>query len=176
MPDHPDGAWFHAILTTYGSWLPGDPRGYRTRHHRGDVEGDYKNPPPKGQYDALHKSSRDSLKGEPVVLRPELRKLVCESIRDKLVELRATIACIAVAAQHGHVLVKMPPEMTRLWMGHAKRHAWHQLREAGWNGKLWAKRPKFIPIKDRAHQLNVYAYILRHEAEGAYVWKHNDGG
>jgi hypothetical protein len=46
-PDDPSFAWFHAIITTYGAWLDGDARGFRTRHHREHVEGDYKNPPPK---------------------------------------------------------------------------------------------------------------------------------
>jgi hypothetical protein len=30
---------------TYGTWLPGDPKGFRTRHHREHIEGDYKKPP-----------------------------------------------------------------------------------------------------------------------------------
>jgi hypothetical protein len=26
--------WYHIIMSTYGSWLYGDARGFRTRHHR----------------------------------------------------------------------------------------------------------------------------------------------
>jgi hypothetical protein len=33
--------WYHVIISTYGGWLHGDPRGFRTRHHRAHVEGDY---------------------------------------------------------------------------------------------------------------------------------------
>jgi hypothetical protein len=47
----PDGAWYHIMLTTSGDWLYGDARGFRTRHHREHVEGDYKNPPPPGIYE-----------------------------------------------------------------------------------------------------------------------------
>lgn len=44
--DHSDTRrWHHIILTTYGSWLPGDLRGFRTRDHREHVEGDYRPPP-----------------------------------------------------------------------------------------------------------------------------------
>jgi hypothetical protein len=39
--------WYHVTGSTYGAWLPGDPRGFRTRHHRQHVEGDYKDPPPR---------------------------------------------------------------------------------------------------------------------------------
>ena len=33
--------WYHVMCHTYGTWLPGDPKGFRTRHHREQVEGDY---------------------------------------------------------------------------------------------------------------------------------------
>ena len=49
-------AWFHIVLTTYGSWLYGDERGFRTRGHREHVEGDYKRPPTAGLY--RHKAQR----------------------------------------------------------------------------------------------------------------------
>ena len=42
--------WYHVVLSTYGSWLYGDKRGFRTRHHREHVDGDYKNPPSLGKY------------------------------------------------------------------------------------------------------------------------------
>ena len=166
--------WFHVILTMYGTWLPGDKRGFRTRKHREHVEGDYKNPPPPGIYEGLAAHSRKRLRFEPVVLSYEQRKTLGVAMRDKLEKLGAVVACLSISAKHGHLLVKLPPSQTRLWVGHAKRHAWFELRETGWSRKLWAERPKFIPIRDRAHQLNVYRYILRHAHEGAYVWKHSD--
>lgn len=41
-------AWYHVLTNTYGTWLRGDRRGWRERHHRKHVEGDYKNPPKPG--------------------------------------------------------------------------------------------------------------------------------
>jgi hypothetical protein len=38
------GRWYHIIETTYGAWLYGDQRGFRTRHHREHVDGDDKRP------------------------------------------------------------------------------------------------------------------------------------
>ncbi len=174
-PDTPaHWQWFHVILSTYGSWLPGDPRGFRTRHHREHVDGDYKNPPPSGIYEGLHTASQASLKTSPVVLTTEQRVIVGEAIRNRLEELGSTVACLAVGGQHAHVLAKLPPNEARNVVGEAKKKAWFERRDAGFPEKLWAKRPKCDPVKDRRHQVNVYHYILRHEREGAYVWKYVD--
>src|SRR2546425_7588419 len=70
--------WFHVTTHTYGTWLPGDPRGFRTRHHREHVEGDYKNPPPKGAYDKLWQRSKDLMKRHPVYLTIPQRKRAAE--------------------------------------------------------------------------------------------------
>ena len=56
---------------TYGTWLPGDPKGFRTRHHREHIEGDYRNPPPKGIYEGLHECAKRSMKRDPVFLDPD---------------------------------------------------------------------------------------------------------
>ena len=34
--------WYHVGSNTKGTWLTGDPRGFRSRHHREHVEGDYR--------------------------------------------------------------------------------------------------------------------------------------
>lgn len=73
--------WYHCMGNTYGTWLPGDPRGFRTRHHREHVEGDYRDPPPKGQYDQRFTQSKQLLTRQPVHLSKELRPRV----RDELI-------------------------------------------------------------------------------------------
>ena len=73
-----------------------------------------------------------------------------------------------------HYLAKMPLTAPREWTGIAKKHAWFEARDRGWEGFLWAKRSKAIPVKDRRHQLNVYGYIGRHVDEGAWLWSFND--
>ena len=166
--------WYHIILTTYGAWLPGDPRGFRTRHHRQHVEGDYKNPPPPGRYEKLKKHSTESLKHPPVILSPELRPVVGKALRDRLHEFKVLVACLSVGGQHIHLLAKMPIEQSRTLIGSVKQHTWFVLREKGWTNKLWGKKAKSIPIRDRAHQINVYNYIIEHQNEGAWVWKHSD--
>ena len=63
-----------ACATTYGTWLPGDFKGFRTRHHREHVEEDYKSAPPAGLYYGLHRQSRELMKRDPVHLAVEQRK------------------------------------------------------------------------------------------------------
>jgi hypothetical protein len=162
--------WYHLIASSYGSWLHGDSRGFRTRHHREHVEGDYKNPPPPGMYADLEHRSATSLKRNPVAFPENLRSVVGEAMRDQLVRLGADVLCVAVSGQHAHLLAKLPEGQARHLLGLAKKHVWFVLREQGWKTQLWGKRGKEILIEDRQHQVNTYRYILDHVHEGAWVW------
>jgi len=173
--DHSDTRrWYHIILTTYGSWLPGDLRGFRTRDHREHVEGDYRNPPPTQQYAARRDRSRRLLKHPAIELTPAQRHIVGTALRDRLKKLGAYVVAIAVDLQHVHLQLKLPPREAMSWIGLAKKHAWFELRETGFHSGLWGKRAKVVPIKDRAHQVNVYRYIMRHAQHGAWVWNWKD--
>ena len=167
--------WYHCILGTYGAWLPGDDRGFRTRKHREHVEGDYKNPPPPGEFGSLKETARQSLKQEPIALGQAFRECVGKALRERLEGLGAIVVAVSVSSRHVHVLAKMPFDCPRQWVGLAKKHAWYELRDRHqWNGKLWGKRGKYIPVRDREHQLRVYHYILEHAAHGAWIWKWGD--
>jgi hypothetical protein len=166
--------WYHVTLTTYGAWLPGDARGFRTRHHRDHVDGDYKNPPAPGAYRGLEAHVRKTLKQPPVNLSPSHQALVGKALLERLDGAGAIVVCVAVASQHVHLLAKMPRAARRDWLGAAKRHAWFELRDHGWKGKLWAKGGRMAPVLDREYQLNVYRYIIRHAESGAWVWKWGD--
>jgi hypothetical protein len=163
-------AWFHLTAHSYGAWLHGDPRGFRTRHHREHVEGDYRNPPPEGEYADKYERSKELLKQAPVVFPTGWRSVVGGAFRDRLEQEGALVLCVSASGQHVHALAKMPPALARHWVGLAKRHVTFVLHERGWEGLVWAKRSKETPVKDRRHQLNVFDYILRHAREGAWVW------
>jgi hypothetical protein len=166
-----DGAWYHLIETVYGAWLYSDERGFRTRHHREHVQGDYKNRPPAGSYHRERQRSRSNLKQQPVVLSPRWRPIVGGAFRDRLQGLGGFVLCLAQSGQHLHALVKLPREADpRIWAGFAKLHATFEAKTQGWTGKMWAKRGKEIRVRNRGHQVNVYRYILDHEKEGAWVW------
>jgi hypothetical protein len=100
--------WFHATTHTYGAWLYGDPRGFRTRHHRYHLEGDYKNPPPKGMYDAQLAQSKRLLKQEPVVVPLARRPVIGAARVEMFLRLEAQLLCLSISGQHAHLLAKMP--------------------------------------------------------------------
>ena len=168
--DDPSFAWYHIIVTTYGAWLDGDARGFRTRHHREHVEGDYKAPPPRELYAVRRQRTVESLKQAVVCFAPEWRPVVGAALVERLQGLGGFVLSAACARQHGHILAKLPGGSAREWTGLAKRHAWFVARDKGWVGKMWGIRSKALPIRDRTHQLNVHRYILNHAKEGAWVW------
>jgi len=141
--------WFHVIATTYGAWLPGDPRGFRTRHHRDHVDGDYKSPPPAGIYEGLHRNSAKLLKHDPAVLSVAQRATVGIALRTRLDELGASLIAISVSGQHVHMLLKVSPKNRPKAGWHREdarvvRTAKDRLEE-----EAWGKRGKYLTIRDR---------------------------
>jgi REP element-mobilizing transposase RayT len=178
-PIHPWHDWYHVTLHVYGSWLRGDPRGWRSRHHREHVEGDYKNPPPKGKYDNLYELSKALMKRDPVKIASELRQFIANAIAEKLHSDGIEVLIVSVDALHVHVLGRFPDHKPRYSIGYAKKHATQKLKAhglaVGLNLKLgeglWAKRSHPEAITDRAHQLNTFGYIFGHSKSGARIYK-----
>lgn len=145
--------------STKGAWLRGDPRGWRSRHHREHVQGDYKHPPPPGAHDVLLKQSRRLMQRPPGLLTWPQRVVACMALAEKLTELGAEVIEASVTRMHMHVLVRFTPlgmtwrehlqspgmavpglcaanslqdgrdPIPRHCIGIAKKHASHRLRE-----------------------------------------------
>src|SRR5438093_3751255 len=98
----PWNSWYHLTVHVYGSWLRGDSRGWRSRHHREHVDGDYKNPPPKGKYDRLHEQSKRLMKRQRVVLTPEQRAFACRAMVGALLSLAVEVIAFCVGGKHWH--------------------------------------------------------------------------
>ena len=60
--------WYHCTCNTYGTWLRGDPRGWRTRHDRERVEGDYRHPSKPGTWERTYQRSGQLMTRSPVRL------------------------------------------------------------------------------------------------------------
>jgi REP element-mobilizing transposase RayT len=166
--------WFHLIAHVYGSWLRGDPRGWRAVHHRQHVEGDYKNPTPKGKYDGLYRHSISLMKRDAVSIAQDLRAIVVEAVVEKLRADRIEVLVASVDGKHLHVLGRCRDHKPRSWLGRAKKHTSHSLRQMGLRveeGGLWARRSWAHPIGDREHQVNTFHYIAGHEQKRAAVWR-----
>jgi hypothetical protein len=156
---------------TYGTWLPGDPRGFRTRHHREHIEGDYRHPPPKGKYAARYEDAKRLMKRDPVYLTIEQRRLVVRLLVESLHRRNFDVATACVTDVHFHILARFPDHNPRHWIGIAKKESSHFAKQEGLGaeGGLWAVRTKSLPVNDRAHQLNAAKYIFDHRSEGGVV-------
>lgn len=166
--------WYHCNGNTYGTWLHGDPRGFRERRHRRHVEGDYKNPPPAGAYDRLHAHARKIMAGEPIHLNIRQRRSACHAMVGELHANGIEIIALGVDDHHFHVLARFPDHRPKHWIGLAKRRASLMLQGDKSHARLWALGSRAEPVRDRAHQLNVFNYIVRHAKRGAFVWTFRD--
>lgn len=174
MP-HPGKRWYHIILNTRGTWLPGDPRGFRTRKHRVHSSGDYKHPPPQGEHAGLHEHTH-RISSPPVIINPSLRPIVGQALLHKLQTQTHPVIAICVGSNHAHLLAELPDDRERVkhLAGTWKQAASHRVR-TDLPGKLWASGCDPIPIRDKSHHTRTFQYILRHEREGAWVWSFRDG-
>ncbi len=179
--------WYHCIGNTYGIWLPGDPRGWRTREHRQHVDGDYKNPPPRGKYDKLHEHAQKLMQRDAVTLREDQQQIVLDVLTESLAFNEVPCVVISVSPTHAHVLArfvrgrrtsggKVIADPPRHYFGIARKRASRRLSENGSipPGGLWSKRTTIVPITDRSHFENVVDYIQRHIQERAVIWLNDD--
>lgn len=166
--------WYHVNGNTYGTWLPGDPRGWREKRHKKHVDGDCKNPPPKGSGDAMHRHARSLLKQSPVHLDIAQRGIAGRALVEWFLTHDVEILALSLDAIHYHLLARFPDKQVRPRVGRAKKHAYHELRDHSFEGRLWQRGCNVVPISDRPHQLNVFGYIGRHRQLGAWTWTFRD--
>jgi hypothetical protein len=163
---------YHVMWGTYGSWLPGDPRGFRTRKHRLHVPWDYRHPPPAGAYDGLYARAQQSLKKPPVALPACLRETVGRACLERFGLEGVEVFALSVGSQHVHAALGCPGEGLKERVGRAKKVSSHRVRNR-LPGRVWQEGCRPIPVRDEAHWRNVLDYIASH-APGAWVWVRGD--
>ena len=164
--------WYHVMIGMYGTWLPGDARGWRERDHKKHVPGDYRDPPPSGFGEALHTYSKGAMVHDVTRLIASQRRRVGERLVEKLCERGIQVLCVSVGAEHVHVLAKFPEaRRVKIEVGHAKRAA---ALSSGGVGKLWSKGCAVKPINSRAHQLKTFDYIGAHARKNNWIWTFRD--
>lgn len=179
--------WYHINGNTYGTWIRGDTRGWRARHHREHVEGDYKNPPPPERDVHLRVQSLRGMDA-PVRLSVEARSLLCSAFVASFQHQQTELIAACVTGTHFHLLARFvlpanprpkPPTRNqpiyahiRAIVGQVKSHATLKVSKASLAtpGGVWAKRCKITAIADRTHQLTVFRYIEKHTNQGGAVW------
>jgi len=170
----PGKAWHHIVFNTRGSWLTGDPRGFRSRNHRKHSDGDYKHPPPIGQHSGLHRAVRDNSRPE-VTIPPDLFAVIGKAVLDKCGKQGHRVLALAVDARHVHLLVELPDDRkaVKRVVGSWKQKASHAVRDR-MPGTIWSKSCDPIRINDREHHECAFGYILDHARQGAWVWSFRD--
>ena len=173
MPS-PGKRWYHIILNTHGSWLPGDPRGFRSRKHRKHSSGDYKHPPPKGEHAELHEYAK-RVSDDPILIKSVLRPIIGQTILNKIKDQKHRVLVISVGSNHAHILVELPDKRSSVGAicGTWKQAASHKVRKE-LPGHIGAEGGDPIPIRDKAHHRRVFEYILRHRNENAWIWSYKE--
>jgi hypothetical protein len=147
--------WYHCTAHTYGSWLRGDPRGWRSRHHREHVEGDYRHPPPKGAYDALHAYSKSLMKRDPVKIdHLPICTFVVQCLVDRLQDFNIPVPVACFDGVHAHALIQRRDHNPRIVMGIAKQYATAQLKKR-WSSYVEARNALLNADPTKAHGLAV---------------------
>ena len=172
IAERPWADWYHCMGNTYGTWLPGDHRGFRTRWEREHIEGDYRNPPPKGKYEERYRKSLELMKRDPVFLNWAQRKRALHEFVNSLQKWKIEIQIISVDRIHFHVLARFPDHNPRHFLGLAKKESSAYMKQAGLapSGGLWATKCECIPVTDRNHFDIVEPYIANHLKKGAVIW------
>lgn len=169
MPQ-PGKAWQHVIFGTRGSWLPGDPRGWRSRGHKRHSSGDYRNPPPTGEHQGLYQYSKQH-RPDAVVIPRDLRAAVGTAFLECLGGMGHRVIAMAIAGMHAHLLAELPkgPGGARSAVGSAKKASSRAIRSE-LPGRVWAAGGRYKIIDTPAYQRRIYEYILGHRNEDAWVW------
>ncbi len=160
------------MCQTYGTWLPGDPKGFRTQHHREHIDGDYRSPPPAGRDAERWAHAKRIMRREPVYLTLPQRQRAGDEIVRSFAKRHIELKVISIDCVHLHALSPHPDRNPRHHMGIAKRECSHYMKQDNLApaGGLWGVRCECVPIKDAKHFDNVDRYILDHESKGAAVW------
>src|SRR5262249_28466767 len=133
-----DRSWL-LTWTTYGTWLPGDSRGF-VSNVRGEGGGGVRHNTPGTPCDAdlpgLRRFARASLKGRPIYLAPEQAVVLLRQFQETAAYRGWTLLAAAIMSNHTHLVVAVPadPDPSEL-LGAFKSYGSRTLNA------LWGKPP-----------------------------------
>ncbi len=139
--------------STYGTWLPGDERGY-VEHGR-----------VSGMNEGLYNKSINCLKQKKIELNDKQREIVKKAIREEAERLGHMVYTIAVDRDHVHVVLGYAPIAVSEVVARCKNTARMALKKEGFSGRLWARG------YDKRYCFDEEALVARVE----YVERHGDG-
>jgi len=122
MDNHTDFTTYLLTWRTYGSWLPGDERGWVDERRNGRGE------PMHGSDVRLEAAARAKMKAAAVILGDGQRRLVDDAIRAVCSAKKWPLHAVNVRTSHVHVVVSSPTSGDRTQVA-LKAAATHLLRE-----------------------------------------------
>jgi hypothetical protein len=167
--------WRHVVINTHGSWLHGDARGFRSRHHRIHSSGDYRNPPPRHEHAAL-RAHHERKCPDAVTIPLDLRPIVGRALVEFFLDLRLRVLVVAVGKVHAHAVVELAEDLraVKRLVGEAKRFSSTRVTHPI-PGPLWSAGGKFVPVEDDDHLKAAYEYDFYDQGRWAWTWSFRDG-
>ncbi len=145
--------------TTYGTWLPGEPRGYGTHGAKQTFRGDDQQ---------LHQWAEDHLAGESIRLDTKGLKMVADVLRGLFAADQRLIVA-AVTPVHCHLVADIPRDDLSRLMNIVKGKSSHALGSIGLKGRTWSRRYHAQLLCDGDSVDNAIAYVRSHDEQGALI-------
>ncbi len=170
---------YHAIFTTYGTWLPNDPRGSFSKEIYnaelkaiGEIKYLRQNPQPSRRVlQRFWTTSAPKLSRAPYFINDSTRVLVAQGFGDVVERLDLTVRACAIMNDHVHLLVMRSTHRIEYLVGQFKGAATHALqrRQTPWTRGCWK-----VFINDE-HILRAAAnYIVRNPIVAGLGTQHWD--
>ena len=153
MP-HPLVIAYHLVWTTYGWWLPNDPRGSSSHAIRNDVlaelgdlhHGRKKVQPAGRVIRGFYESAAELLTHPLVTFDGAARELIASGFADAIARHRYTCYACAIMPDHAHALIRKHKHQAEQMIANLQRESHFRLREAGrfdlqhpvWGGHGWS--------------------------------------
>jgi REP element-mobilizing transposase RayT len=159
----PNTLGYHLIKTTFGTWLPGDPRGHWSalfNHHERYVNRHQLNP---GDQNTLDRARR-LMTQPPVTLTPRMISAVAQTLGHLIKSSGGGLAIHAAAIEPAHVHLLIPYagrdiHKTAQWIAD---RVTKRLHADGHEGKVWTRGKWAVYLFDQRHWDATRAYIRRH--------------
>lgn len=155
---------------TYCSWLKGDERGFRAKHHEIHSSGNYKNPPPKSEHEGLRHYFAH-LKKKEIRIEMRERPIIGRAILNALREHGIKVLAIAVAKVHAHIVPELPDDMKRIRaiIGDVKRKSSRAVKDT-MPGKVWSRGEHAERVVTKDHLICAWEYVLFDQGATAWTW------
>ena len=162
---------FLITWTTYGCWLPGDPRGFRTRGAK-----EFVSPPARysdgepyepDKYKRLYEHCFSETK-KPIYLNERQKQVAADAVTEVCSKF-VSEAVIAVTKNHAHVFVDLPYNVTvEYFCARVKSVSSLKLSNYGLKGRVWARKYHAKRISDEYID-EVHRYVCSHKDQNVVV-------